>query len=182
MVITLGAPRVLGVVYGDMLEVEAPLTAAGLDWPDEEWLTLFRGYGDFPGDLEEPRLEHGKLRFEARDEDLRRAWAAIEERVRVTNRVYDTALPPRDRAEQRVEGAVCAHRSDRRRGCGMTGGACAQLPRTQGGETTCRVVALALQVPFGLSPHPTDARRAREARSSTANEIECRASAFAPGT
>ena len=105
MVITLGAPRVLGVVYGDMLEVEAPLTAAGLDWPDEEWLTLFRGYGDFPGDLEEPRLEHGKLRFEARDEDLRRAWAAIEERVRATNRVYDTSLPPRDRVEQRVEDA-----------------------------------------------------------------------------
>jgi hypothetical protein len=105
MVITLGAPRVLGVVYGDMLEVEAPLTAAGLDWPDEEWLTLFREYADFPGDLEEPRLEHGKLRFEARDEDLRRAWAAIQERVRVTNRVYGTSLPPRDRAEQRVEDA-----------------------------------------------------------------------------
>ncbi|HYZ79591.1 MAG TPA: hypothetical protein VE596_19690 [Gaiellaceae bacterium] len=105
MVITLGAPRVLGVVYGDMLEVEAPLSSPGLDWPDEEWLTLFRGYGDFPGDLEEPRLEHGKLRFEARDEDLRRAWAAIEERVRATNRVYDASLPPRDRAEQRVEDA-----------------------------------------------------------------------------
>ena len=105
MVITLGAPRVLGVVYGDMLEVEAPLTAAGLDWPDEEWLALFRGYADFPGDLEEPRLEHGKLRFEARDEDLRRAWTAIEERVRTTNRVYGTSLPPRDRAEQRVEDA-----------------------------------------------------------------------------
>src|SRR5919201_1268755 len=105
MVITPGAPRVLGVVYGDMLEVEAPLTAADLDWPDEEWLTLFREYGDFPGDLEEPRLEHGKLRFEARDEDLRRAWAAIEERVRATNLVYDTTLAPRDRAEQQVENA-----------------------------------------------------------------------------
>jgi hypothetical protein len=105
MVITLGAPRVLGVVYGDMLEVEAPLAAVGLDWPDEEWLTLFREYAEFPGDLEEPRLEHGKLRFEARDEDLRRAWTAIEERVRATNRVYGTSLPPRDRAEQRVEDA-----------------------------------------------------------------------------
>src|SRR5919201_4436271 len=105
MVITLGAPRVLGVVYGDMLEVEAPLTAADLDWPDEEWLTLFREYGDFPADLEEPRLEHGKLRFEARDEDLRRAWAAIREGVNATNRMYGEMLAPRDRAGQHSEDA-----------------------------------------------------------------------------
>jgi hypothetical protein len=105
MVITLGAPRVLGVVYGDMLEVEASLTVTGLGWPDEEWLTLFREFADFPGELEEPRLEHGKLRFEVRDEDLRRAWAAIEARVSATNRVYGTTVAPRNRVEQRVEDA-----------------------------------------------------------------------------
>lgn len=101
--IELGAPRVLGVIHGDMLEVEAALSDASLSWPDEEWLSLFREYFDFPGDLEEPRLEHGKLRFEAREEDLRRAWAAVGERVRATNRRYGAAVAPRDRAEQRVE-------------------------------------------------------------------------------
>ena len=105
MVITLGRPRVRGVVYGDLLEVEVPLEAEGLEWPDEEWLSLFREYGDFPADLEEPRLEHGRLRFEARDDDLRRAWVAIRERVAVTNRMYATMLEPRDRTEQRTEDA-----------------------------------------------------------------------------
>ena len=33
---------------------------------------LFREYGDFPADLEEPRLQHGKLRCEAHAEDLQR--------------------------------------------------------------------------------------------------------------
>jgi len=105
MVITLGRPRVRGVVYGDLLEVEVPLDADGLGWPDEEWLSLFREYGEFPADLEEPRLEHGRLRFEARDDDLRRAWVALRERVAVTNRTYATMLEPRDRTEQRSEDA-----------------------------------------------------------------------------
>ncbi|HZC29139.1 MAG TPA: hypothetical protein VE269_05310 [Gaiellaceae bacterium] len=59
--ITLSMPRVAGVVYGDLLEVEVPLDADGLSWPDEEWLSLFRAHGEFPGDLEEARLEHGRL-------------------------------------------------------------------------------------------------------------------------
>jgi hypothetical protein len=105
MVITLGRPRVRGVVYGDLLEVEVPLDADGLGWPDEEWLSLFREYGEFPADLEEPRLEHGRLRFEARDDDLRRAWVAIRDRVAVTNRMYATMLEPRDRTAQRTEDA-----------------------------------------------------------------------------
>lgn len=105
MVITLGDARVLGIVYGDMLEVEAPLLTPGIEWPDQEWLALFREYGDFPGDLEEPRLEHGKLRFEARDEDLRRAWVTIRQRVSATNAAYATIVAPRDHAEQRVEDA-----------------------------------------------------------------------------
>lgn len=103
MVITLGHPRVSGIVHGDLLEVEVPLDADGLGWPDEEWLSLFRENGDFPGDLEEPRLEHGRLRFEARDEDLQRAWSVISDRVAVTNRLYSTMLAPRDRSAQRSE-------------------------------------------------------------------------------
>jgi hypothetical protein len=103
MVITLGVPRVCGVVYGDLLEVEVPLDADGLSWPDEEWLSLFRGYGEFPGELEEPRLEHGRLRFETRDENLRRAWIAIRDRVAVTNRTYATRVPARDRSGERSE-------------------------------------------------------------------------------
>ena len=105
MVITLGRPRVRGIVHGDLLEVEVPLEADGLAWPDEEWLSLFREYGEFPADLEEPRLEHGRLRFEARDDDLRRAWVAIRERVAVTNRTYAMMLAPRDQATQRGEDA-----------------------------------------------------------------------------
>ena len=105
MVITLGRPRVRGIVHGDLLEVEVPLEADGLDWPDEEWLSLFREYGEFPAEFEEPRLEHGRLRFEARDDDLRRAWVAIRERVAVTNRTYAAMLAPRDRAGQRDEDA-----------------------------------------------------------------------------
>jgi hypothetical protein len=105
MVITLGAAHVLGVVYGDMLEVEAPLRAPDVDWPDEEWLSFFREYDDYPADLEEPRLEHGMLRFEARDKDVARAWVTIAERVRATNRVYASIVVARDRDEQRVEDA-----------------------------------------------------------------------------
>jgi hypothetical protein len=104
MVIRLGHPRVRGVVHG-LLEVEVPLDAEGLGWPDEEWLSLFREEADFPADLEEPRLEHGRLRFEARDDDLQRAWSAISNRVAVTNRAYATMLAPRDHRSQRSEAA-----------------------------------------------------------------------------
>jgi len=79
------------------------LEADGLAWPDNEWLGLFRGYPDFPADLEEPRLEYGKLHFEAPDEDLQRAWSAIKERVAATNRSYGELLAPRHRVEQRAE-------------------------------------------------------------------------------
>jgi hypothetical protein len=63
-----GGPRSLrggsraGAVHGDLLEVEVPLDADGLVWPDEEWLPLFLENAEFPGDLEEPRVEHGRLR------------------------------------------------------------------------------------------------------------------------
>ena len=103
MVIKLGSRRVLGVAYGDFLEIEIVLDADGHAWPDNEWVELFREYADFPGDLEEPRLEHGKLRFEARSQDLRRAWTAIKQRVAVTNRTYAEMLVPRDQAGRRSE-------------------------------------------------------------------------------
>ncbi len=105
MVITLGSRRVLGIAYGDMLEVEIELEAEGQAWPDGEWLTLFREYAKFPSDLEEPRLEHGKLRVEVRDAELERAWKAIKERVHATNRLYSDLLAPRDGAGQRYEDA-----------------------------------------------------------------------------
>jgi hypothetical protein len=103
MVISLAAPRVLGAADRDFLEIEAGLEAEGLAWPDAEWVGLFREYSAFPPDLEEPRLEHGRLRFEARDDDLGRTWTAIKERVAATNRMYGELLAPRDRSEQRVE-------------------------------------------------------------------------------
>ncbi len=105
MVIQLGSPHVLGVAYGDLLEVEVPLDAEGHAWPDDEWLSLFREYAKFPSDLEEPRLEHGKLRFEAAEQDLERAWIAIKDRVHATNRLYCEMLVPRDRPGQRDEDA-----------------------------------------------------------------------------
>ena len=105
MVITLGSRRVLGIAHGDLLEVEIELEAEGQAWPDGEWLTLFREYARFPSDLEEPRLEHGKLRFEVHEAELERAWKAITERVHATNRLYCELLTPRDRAGQRDEDA-----------------------------------------------------------------------------
>ena len=105
MVIRLGSRRVLGVAYGDMLEIEVELEAEGKAWPDDEWLTLVREYTKFPSGLEEPRLEHGKLRFEVHEKDLERAWTAIKERVHATNRLYSDLLVPRDRAGQRDEEA-----------------------------------------------------------------------------
>ena len=105
MVTTLGSRRILGIAYGDMLEVEIELEAEGQSWPDAEWLTLFREYATFPPDLEEPRLEHGKLRFEVHEAELERAWKAIKERVHATNRRYCDLLAPRDRAGQRDEDA-----------------------------------------------------------------------------
>ena len=105
MVITLGSRRVRGVAYGDLLEIEVALDANGLLWPDGEWLELFREYPDFPPDLEEPRLEHGKLRFEASDADVGRAWSAIKRRVAATNRMYESILEPRDRVSRQGEEA-----------------------------------------------------------------------------
>ena len=105
MVITLGSRRVLGIAYGDLLEIEVGLEAEDQAWPDGEWLTLFREYAKFPSDLEEPRLEHGKLRFEVPEAELERAWTAIKERVHATNRAYCDLLGSRDRAGQRDEEA-----------------------------------------------------------------------------
>jgi hypothetical protein len=101
--VKLGKRVVKDVVQGDLVEVEVDLEAEGLAWPDDEWLGLFRGYGDFPADLEEPRLEYGKLHFEAPDEDLQRAWSAIRERVAATNRSYSELRAPRRGVEQRAE-------------------------------------------------------------------------------
>jgi hypothetical protein len=98
MVITLGTRHVRGIAYGDLLEVEVALDAKALPWPDEEWVALFREYGEFPAELEEPWFEHGKLRFEARDKDLHRAWTAIKNRVDATNRMYGEVLVPCDSA------------------------------------------------------------------------------------
>ena len=72
-------------------------------WPDNEWLGLFCPYRDFPVDLEEPRLEYGKLHFEASDEDLQRAWSAIKERVAATKPSYGELVGPRRGVEQRAE-------------------------------------------------------------------------------
>jgi hypothetical protein len=101
--VKLGKRVVKDVIRGDLLEVEVDLEAEGLAWPDNEWLGLFRGYPDFPADLEEPRLEYGKLHFEAPDEDLQRAWSAIKERVAATNRSYGELLAPRRGVEERAE-------------------------------------------------------------------------------
>jgi hypothetical protein len=103
MVIKLGPRRVRGVAYGDFLEIEIVLDADGHAWPDNEWVELFREYEAFPGDLEEPRLEHGKLRFEVRSQDLQRAWTAIKQRVAATNQTYAEVVLPRDRAERQGE-------------------------------------------------------------------------------
>ena len=105
MLIRLGSRRVLGLAYGDMLEVEVELEVEGEAWPDDEWLTLFREYAKFPSALEEPRLEHGKLRFEVHEDDLEHAWTAIKERVHATNRLYSDLLVPRDGAGHRDEDA-----------------------------------------------------------------------------
>jgi hypothetical protein len=101
--VKLGKRVVKDVIQGDLLEVEVDLEAEGTAWPDNEWLGLFRGYRDFPGDFEEPRLEYGKVHFEASDEDLQRAWSALKERVAATNRLYGELLAPRRGVEQRAE-------------------------------------------------------------------------------
>jgi hypothetical protein len=108
-----GKRTVKGIVHGDLLEVEVDLESEGRPWPDNEWVALFREYGEFPADLEEPRLEHGKLRFEARDDDLERAWTAIKLRIAVTNGVYEDLLAPRHGAEQHAEDARRADVHDR---------------------------------------------------------------------
>jgi len=102
MEVKLGKRVLKDVIRGDLLEVEVDLEAEGFAWPDNAWLGLFRGYRDFPADLEEPSLEYGKLHFEAA-EDLARAWSAIKERVAATNRSYGELLAPRHRVEQRAE-------------------------------------------------------------------------------
>jgi hypothetical protein len=101
--VKLGKRVVKDVIRGDLLEVELDLEAEGLAWPDNEWLGLFCAYRDFSADLDEPRLEYGKLHFEASDEDLQRAWSAIKERVAATDRSYGELVAPRRGVEQRAE-------------------------------------------------------------------------------
>lgn len=115
MEVKLGNRVVKDVIEGDLLEVEVDLEAEGLAWPDSEWLELFRAYRDFPGDLEEPRLEYGKLHFEAPDEDLQRAWSAIKERVAATNRSYGELLAPRPSNAPRTNGGQTSRSGSRMR-------------------------------------------------------------------
>ena len=120
MVITLGSRRVLGIGYGDLLEVEVGLDAEGFAWRDDEWLALFREYAEFPADLEEPRLEHGKLRFEAREQDLQvhgpRSRSASTRRTACTASCSFRAIR-RDSAARMRDATVWTSVSMRRSGC-----------------------------------------------------------------
>ena len=60
-------------------------------WPDRSWLILWKDEAvemPWPDHLEEPMLDGRKLFFEAREDELEDAWAAVKARVETTNRTY----------------------------------------------------------------------------------------------
>jgi hypothetical protein len=74
-------------------------------WPDRVWLTLWNAEDrTWPEHLTPPLLDGRMLVFEAREDELEGAWAAVKARVEKTNRVYreEYSLPEHepDAAEQ----------------------------------------------------------------------------------
>jgi hypothetical protein len=62
--------------------------------PDQDWLVLWRdGEMNWPRHLEEPILEGRKLIFQAREDELEEAWAAVKARVEATNRACRAEFP-----------------------------------------------------------------------------------------
>jgi hypothetical protein len=58
-------------------------------WPDRDWLAFWQEEGiHWPDRFEEPVLDGRKLVFEAREDELEGAWAAVKARVEATNRAY----------------------------------------------------------------------------------------------
>lgn len=61
--------------------------------PDRDWLELWKEQ-DYPNDLEEPRIERGRLEFDTPPDDLERTWDAIKRRVAATNDRYSAEIVP----------------------------------------------------------------------------------------
>ena len=58
-------------------------------WPDRHWLAFWQEADlDWPDRLETPVLDGRKLIFDAREEELEEAWAAVKARVDAANRMY----------------------------------------------------------------------------------------------
>lgn len=58
-------------------------------WPDRNWLTFWQEEDlSWPDHLDAPRLDGRKLIFEAPENELEEAWAAVKARVESTNRAY----------------------------------------------------------------------------------------------
>jgi hypothetical protein len=76
-------------------------------WPDRTWLTFWQEE-DFhwPDRFDLPVLDGRKLIFEARENELEEAWAAVKARVEATNQLYREEFttpkrePDSDPAEQ----------------------------------------------------------------------------------
>jgi hypothetical protein len=58
-------------------------------WPDRDWLLSWQEEDlGWPDHLDPPLLDGRKLIFEAREQELEEAWAAVKTRVDATNRAY----------------------------------------------------------------------------------------------
>ena len=65
--------------------------------PDRNWLAFWQDEDmSWPDHLDPPLLDGGTLIFEAREQELEEAWAAVKARVEETNRAYreERALVP----------------------------------------------------------------------------------------
>jgi hypothetical protein len=66
-------------------------------WPYRNWLTFWQEEElSWPDHLDAPRLDGRKLIFEAREDELEEAWAAVKARVEAANRLYREHFSPLD--------------------------------------------------------------------------------------
>jgi hypothetical protein len=74
-------------------------------WPDRHWLAFWQEMDlEWPEHLEAPTLDGRRLIFEAREQELEEAWAAVKARVEATNRLYREefdSIPQGDEPEMR---------------------------------------------------------------------------------
>jgi hypothetical protein len=91
----LGERELVGTGPGDRISIKVELQPP----PDEDWITLFK-QGEYPMDLEEPRLVGPTVFLSVAKENLPRAWAALKARVAEADSAFVADVIPAREAKK----------------------------------------------------------------------------------